>query len=203
MILTAKIAAGQEQLSLRQRADKLYERYEYFKALNLYLELADKNTPPIEVSERIANCYLNINQYANAEIWYAKAIANQKSNRADHYFYAEVLLRDQKFDRAKAQYKIYYNNDPESLAFKVSECDSAALWIQQPTGYTIENEKPFSTPFSDWGLNYDGRSGYIFTSDRLSGEAIDYRTGNSWFKMYHYDGKNKSCIPVNRIIRHQ
>jgi outer membrane protein OmpA-like peptidoglycan-associated protein len=196
MILTAKIAAGQEQFSLRQRADKLYERYQYFKALNLYLELADKNKPPIQILERIADCYLNINQYANAEIWFAKAIADPKSNKTDHYFYAEVLLRDKKYDVAKEQYKLFYSNDPESLAFKLSECDSAALWIKQPTLYTIQNKKAFNTPYSDWGLNYDGKLAYIFTSDRLSGDAIDNRTGNSWFKMYRYDIKTNAVNPL-------
>ena len=199
LVLSVAIAGAQEQLSLRQQADKLYERYQYFRSLSLYLQLVKKNNTDIRVIERIADCYGNINQYNNAEVWYAQAVANPKANKADRYFYAEVLLRDQKFDLAKEQYKMYYNDDPGSLAFKLAVCDSAALWIKQPTDYTIQNKKTLNTPYSDWGLSYDGKSGYIFTSDRITGDAIDNRTGNNWFKMYSYDSKSNSMDPLNIV----
>jgi outer membrane protein OmpA-like peptidoglycan-associated protein len=193
LILLAKFSVAQEQSSVLRQADKVYDRYEYFKSLNLYLQIGK---PDIQVIERIADCYLNINQYANAEIWYAKAVANPRSAKADHYFYAEVLLRDQKFGQAKAQYKLYYDDDPESLAFKLSDCDSAELWMGQASDYKIENKKAYNTPYSDWGLNYEGKKAYLFTSDRITGNAIDNRTGNNWFEMYRADAKTGRVTPV-------
>ena len=55
--------------------------------------------------ERIADCYRLINQYDEAEKWYALTVADPKASAAAHYHYAEILLRDQKFDLAKQQYK--------------------------------------------------------------------------------------------------
>jgi outer membrane protein OmpA-like peptidoglycan-associated protein len=196
LILLAKISLAQEQFSVMRQADKAYDRYEYFKSLSLYLEVVNMDNPDVRVAQRIADCYLNINQYANAEIWYAKAVADPKVNKASHYFYAEVLLRDQKFELAKQQYKLYYDNDPESLAFKLADCDSAALWMSRKSDYKIENKRSFNTPYSDWGLNYEAKTGYIFTSDRITGDAVDNRTGNSWFKLYRADGKTSAVTPV-------
>jgi outer membrane protein OmpA-like peptidoglycan-associated protein len=196
LILLAKISLAQEQFSVMRQADKAYDRYEYFKSLNLYLEVVNKDKPDVKVAERIADCYLHINQYANAEIWYAKAVADSKAGKVSHYFYAEVLLRDQKFGQAKEQYKLYYDKEPESLAFKLANCDSAALWMTQASDYKIENKKLFNTPYSDWGLNYEGKTGLIFTSDRPAGDAVDNRTGNSWFKLYRAVKKTNTVTPV-------
>jgi len=183
--------SAQEQLSLKQQADQYFERYEYFKSIGLYLKIANKNHPEIQVMERLADCYRNINQYQDAEIWYAKAVADTKASKISHYYYAGVLLRDGKFDQAKAQYKIYFANDPAGLALKLSDCDSAILWMRQPTHYQIKNETGLNTQYSDWGLNYDGKTGLIFTSDRFTGDDnTDNRTGNSWFKMYRQDLKS-------------
>lgn len=196
LILLAKISGAQEQFSVMRQADKAYDRYEYFKSLNLYLETVNPENPDVKIAERIADCYLHINQYTNAEIWYAKVIDDPKVNKESHYYYAEVLLRDQKFDQAKVQYKLYYDNDPQSLAFKLAGCDSAALWMSQPSDYKITNKKAFNTPYSDWGLNYEGKKGYLFTSDRITGDAVDKRTGNNWFKAYRADAKTNSIVLV-------
>jgi hypothetical protein len=66
LILSAlSYTLAQEQLSINQQADKLFDRYEYFKSLNYYLKLVHKKTD-VKVLERIADCYLNINQYDDA-----------------------------------------------------------------------------------------------------------------------------------------
>jgi outer membrane protein OmpA-like peptidoglycan-associated protein len=96
-----------------------------------------------------------------------------------------VLLRDQKFDRAKQQYQLYFDNDPGALALKLSTCDSAALWMKESSGYKVKNEKNLNTEYSDWGLNYEGKTALVFTSDRKTDDQdIDNRTGNNWFKLY-------------------
>ncbi len=183
-MLLAKYAGAQEQLSLKQQADKLFERYEYFKSLPLYLKLA-KHKPNVQVLERIADCYRNINRYEDAEAWYAKATADAKASKISHYNYAEVLLRDEKFDLAKEQYKIYFTDAPAELKLKLSTCDSAASWMQQKSAYKVKNEAGFNTEFSDWGLSYEGKAGMVFTSDRITdNQNGDNRTGNNWFTLY-------------------
>jgi outer membrane protein OmpA-like peptidoglycan-associated protein len=192
-------AGAQEQLSVKQQADKLYERYEYFQSLKFYLKLVNDKTD-VKILERIADCYRNINHYEEAETFYARAVADVKASRISHYNYADVLLRNQKFDEAKAQYQLYYTNDPPALSFKFATCDSAALWMKQSSYYKIKNEDKFNTEYSDWGLNFNEEKGFIFTSDRNTGNgSTDNRTGNGWFKMYQTATNNKEIKELTVI----
>ncbi|MFI5137058.1 MAG: OmpA family protein [Sphingobacteriales bacterium] len=184
LLVLAKYAGAQEQLSVKQQADKLFERYEYFKSLSLYLKLV-KHKTGVQVLERIADCYRNINRYEDAETWYARATADPKASKISHYYYAEVLLRDQKFDPAKQQYRLFYTDDADVLKQKLSDCDSAAQWMNEKSVYKVKNEAAFNTEFSDWGLNYEGKNAIVFTSDRKTDNPdIDNRTGNNWFKLF-------------------
>jgi outer membrane protein OmpA-like peptidoglycan-associated protein len=184
-LVLVKYAGAQEQLGLKQQADKLFERYEYFKSLGFYLKVVKNNKADIPVLERIADCYRNMNHYEDAETWYGRAAADVKASKISHYYYAEVLLRNQKFEQAKKQYQLYFTADPAALKLKLSDCDSATFWMGQKSAYKVKNEATLNTEFSDWGVNYDGKTGLVFTSDRKTDEDdIDNRTGNNWFKLY-------------------
>src|ERR1700744_4293229 len=108
LMLLVQISAAQEQLSVKQQADKLYERYEYFKALRMYLKLADRKHPSPAILERISDCFKNINLYDDAEVWYARTVQDSAASNVSHYNYAEVLLRNNKFDLARQQYARYF-----------------------------------------------------------------------------------------------
>lgn len=202
MLVLVKHAGAQEQLSLKQQADNYYARYEYFKSLNLYLKLVKKKTD-VRILERIAGCFRNINRYEDAETWYAKAISDPKASKIDYYYYAGVLLRDEKFDLAKQQFLFYYGNDGAPLARKLALCDSAALWMKSTSVYKVKNYAALNTSFSDWGLTYYGKTGLIFTSDRIADENdLDYRTGNNWFKLYECDtsGTQERAFDVVNLL---
>jgi outer membrane protein OmpA-like peptidoglycan-associated protein len=197
MVLLAKVACGQEQLSIKQQADRLFDRYEYFKSLKFYLKLADKKNPDVKLLERIATCYRYINHYPEAEEWYAKALTDPKAEKLSHYFYAEVLLRNQQFEKAKQQYQLYFTEDTGALALKMADCDSAMVWMKKASLYKVINVGNVNTPFSDWGASYDGKNGIIFTSDRETGDdKTDNRTGNGWFKLYTYDLSSKETRQI-------
>ncbi len=199
ILVLVKYAGAQEQLSVKQQADKFFERYEYFKSLNLYLKLVKKDKTNVQVLERIADCYRNMNRYEDAEAWYAKATADAKASKQSHYYYAEALLRDQKFESAKKQYQLYFADAPDDLKLKLAVCDSAALWMTQQAAYKIKNEANLNTEFSDWGLSYEGKAALVFASDRKTDEQnIDNRTGNNWFKLYEMtaDSRNINQLSV-------
>jgi outer membrane protein OmpA-like peptidoglycan-associated protein len=192
---------AQEQPIKKQVADNLFERYEYAKAVVIYLDLADKNNNKIQVIERIADCYRLINDYDNSEKWYQKTVGKPDAAAIDAYYYAEALLRNKKFDEAREQYKQYYakagNND--ELQFKLATCDSAMAWMKSSSLFTIKNEQRFNTNYSEWGLNYFGETGFVFTSDRKDekkkGDTYE-RTGNGFYKLYQSDGDITIPFPI-------
>jgi outer membrane protein OmpA-like peptidoglycan-associated protein len=194
---------AQEQLSARAQADRLFDRYEYFKSLNIYLKLADADNPDKIVVERVADCYRLMNNYNQAEQWYARAVNYKGMRPADTYFYAEALLRNRKFDKAKEQYKLYFAkvDNAAVLNFKLATCDSAIAWMKKPGSYKVGTEKNINSADADWGVNYSGKTGLIFTSDRSTGDApgsrgIYNRTGNEWLKLFNYDLKSGSTTEM-------
>lgn len=202
VLLTGPVHA-QEQLSKRAQADRLFERYEYFKSLNLYLDLADADNPDIKVIERVADCYRLMNNYEQAEQWYSRIVTYNSIRPVDNYYYAEALLRNKKFDKAKEQYKLYFakNGTKENLDFKLAACDSAALWIKHPGDYKVSIEKKLNSANADWGVTYLGGDTLIFTSDRATsdhsgGRSIDNRSGNEWLKLFNYDLKSEKITEL-------
>lgn len=202
-----RVATAQEQLSKKQLADKLFERYEYYKALNLYLPLTDKNNPDVRVVERVADCYRLVNDSKNAENWYANAINYNNAQVIDWYYYAGALLQNNKLKEAKAQYTAYYKSvgKPDELQFKLATCDSAAKWMAAPNRrYRIIEEKKLNSIYADWGTNFYGaygEYGIVFTSDRVTGsegdKQTDSRTGNAYFKLYRANKDSVLLLPMS------
>jgi len=199
LMLLATFANAQEQLSLKQQADRLFERYEYFKSLNLYLKLANRNHPSTQILERVADCYRNINRFEEAEAWYARAVTDTVASKMSHYYYAETLLYSQKTELAKQQYQIYFGkvNEPVMKALKLANCDSAAVWIKQNSGYKVTSLPNINTAFSEWGLVDNTEGGIFYTSNRVADYGtIDNRTGNGWFWLFEANKNGENSKPV-------
>lgn len=191
LLLVTSLITGvkaQEQPDTRQLAENLFQRYEYFNALKIYKKLAERSNPDGLIIERVADCYRLMDDYDNAEEWYAKAIGYGESEPVNHLYYAEVLLRNKKFNDAKEQYRQYYQDDKAQLAFKLASVDSAQKWMKNPSNaFTIHNEQKLNSKYSDWGLSHFGASNYVFTSDRkVSNSRKDtyYRNGDGYFNIY-------------------
>ncbi|RFZ84273.1 OmpA family protein [Mucilaginibacter terrenus] len=194
---------AQEQPGKKQIADKFFEREEYAKAAEMYLDLTNKANPDYRVIERLADCYRLMNDSRSAEQWYASAIAYDKAAAINIYYYAEALLQNKKLKEAKVQYQAYFAqvNDPERLKFKLATCDSAEKWMTVPVkGFALKLEKGLSTVYSDWGATTYGKNDIVFTSDRVSGyeglKEIDKRTGNSYLKLYLVKNDSIALLPL-------
>jgi outer membrane protein OmpA-like peptidoglycan-associated protein/tetratricopeptide (TPR) repeat protein len=204
IILCCRPLQAQELTNIHTQADRLFDRAEYYKSLDLYLKLSEQNNTLVTVIERIADCYRLMNNYQQAEQWYARLATTQGIKPIDILYYAEVLLSNKKFDKAKEQYKRYYasNGSKADLDFKIAACDSAALWMKSEGNYMVTNEKKINTIYADWGVSYLGKTNIIFTSDRstnnsLHPKAIYNRTGNEWLKLFNYDLQNATIAPVD------
>lgn len=198
-------AMAQEQLSRKQQADVYFNRYEYYPASRLYLPLAERKNPDVKLLEKLAACYRMMNDYEAAEKWYAKVVAAPKATPLSHYYYAEALHSNEKFDLAKAEYEKYGQiaGQPKELALKIASCDSAAKWIKSPKDIKIKNMESLNTKAADWGLNSDGNNGFVFTSERplareTKGNDLYKWNGNPWLKIFSAtaDGQLTGELPI-------
>lgn len=203
VMVSGSLLYAQELTSRRTQADRLFDRAEYFRSLNLYLKLSEVDNPPVAVLERIADCYRLMNNYEQAEDWYSRLSNTKGINPADIFYYAEVLLRNKKIDKAREQYRRFFatGGTKDQLDFKLAVCDSAALWMRLEGNYKVTNEKKINSVYADWGPFYNAKTGLIFTSDRSTSDykgdkGIYARTGTEWLKLFNYDFKSGSSDEI-------
>jgi len=72
-----------------RKADRLFERWEYFKAAALYEKAAAKH-PSADVHYKLGECYMKMNKYSEAQKWYDKV--NQAGPYASAQFYLNYGL---------------------------------------------------------------------------------------------------------------
>ncbi|MBP8192995.1 MAG: hypothetical protein KAX69_05270, partial [Chitinophagales bacterium] len=72
------------------KADKLFADYKYAQAIELYKPIADKGN--IRAVRKIAECYRKINDYDNAEKYYAIVVADKNAIPKSFLYYGQMLM---------------------------------------------------------------------------------------------------------------
>ena len=172
-------------------ANRLYESYSYFLAIEKYKEALDKKIT-LEATMRVADCYRLIENTIKAEEWYKKTMEFKSYPTDVIYFYAQALRENGKYRLAQKQFEEYRrkaeSQDQKEAADKfIESCRVAIEYIENPEEYRIINVSDLNSPNSDFSPTlYQG--GVVFASDRvnpLMGEAIYGWTGEPYIKIYY------------------
>jgi len=190
LLFIAMVAFGQEQPSLRNRAEELFQRYEYADAALLYQKLVDRNRPRLQDLERLAYCYWQMRDYESAENWYARVVGMEESPAESRLQYGEVLKANGKYAEAKKQLAAYgeLSGNSEQVAVAMAGCDSALVWMANPTEHRLQNEH-VNTSLSEFSVFPTGQQAYY------TGEPDGYMrgvgrygwTGNAFLRIYVAD----------------
>lgn len=105
MLLLILCRPGLAQYVIKE-ADARYELLDYRKAIDLY-EQAYKKKASLHAVERLAECNTRIEDYKQAESWYAIAVIMPDAAISDHLNYAKALQNNAKYSEAKAEYLKY------------------------------------------------------------------------------------------------
>ncbi|SDR87367.1 OmpA family protein [Winogradskyella sediminis] len=96
------VTLGYGQNKHTEKADKLYQGYQYVDAIDAYLEVVDDNEADAYVYKQLADSYYHLFNIKEASIWYKKAL--ETTQDAETYFrYAQVLKSEGNYDQANAQ----------------------------------------------------------------------------------------------------
>jgi len=181
--LTIQTRQANAQYVLKQ-ANEQYNLFNYSKAIELYLQAYKKNQT-FEIAEHLANSYRLIQDYKNAETWYATTTALPDAKAEDFLRYAQVLQNNSNYAEAKKQYIKYYALSPEidqkQLKLWLAACDSSIVWMKDPRPFDMTNERGLNSPKSDWGaVKYNNY--IVFTSDRINKAAEDAAKGRGFLR---------------------
>ncbi len=172
------VVEAQEQKQTIDRADEYFSRYEYALAARLYEKLADRKNPKAALLEKLATCYRKTNDYVNAAKWYARLTQYPGTDTINLLYYADMLKSAGRYSDARDAYHLYIQKTGNSTlaTARLAGCDSAILWMRNPTQYRIDNLHTINTASADWGAVWYGNDSIVFTSDYMHPYALDSKT---------------------------
>jgi len=174
-------------------ADNAFANENYYSAIDLYKKAYAKEKDRVEKTRVIffiAECYRLIEDPAQAEVWYSKAIKAQYPNDEAILRLAEALQVQGKFDEAIVEYNRFSAKNPGDKRAKagLTASQTAQKWKDNPTAYEIDNMSLWNSKQSEFSPVYADKkfTSVVFTSTRQGsqGNAIDSRTGESFSDLY-------------------
>lgn len=191
-----------------QKADEAFEAGEYFDAIDLYKDAyaAIREKPlKTKVVFQIAECYRYTNAPAKAELWYKKAVGQDYPDPVSVLHYAESLKKNDKYEDAITEYKIYMDLVPDDPRGKegITSCELALQWMENSIGYEVLDMKYFNSrdrDFSPAFVRDDYKAIYLTSSrDNAAGNKTHGATGQSFADIFEskLDRKGKWSVPVN------
>jgi peptidoglycan-associated lipoprotein len=195
-----------------KKAAKAYTTFdagEYYTAIDQFKDAYQKTTDKKEklhMAFYIAECYRMTDNAPQAALWYGKVIAKDYENPLSILYYADALKMNQNYEEARAQYQHYKELVPDDPRGSdgILSCDFALQWMDQPTGYQVEEMKFFNSKNSDYAPAF-ARGDYqevFFTSsrDETTGNAEHGGTGQGFADIFFSDmdkkGKWSTPLPL-------
>ena len=154
-----------------QKADQLFESYQYVDAIKEYQKLAENKNESIYVFEQLGNCYFTIFDNEKALTWYAKAVQG-KASAETYYRYAQTLKSFGKYEEANKQMDVFAKllpNDERAKKHKLnptyipSLLNASAIFTVSETNINVKDESDFG-PF----LTNDNELYFVSTRNTLN-----------------------------------
>ncbi len=174
---------------------KYYEGFQYSKAIPYLKKVADKNsTDKNDATLKLANSYLNIKDYKNAEAYYQKAIEQGNTEPLTHYNYGTVLKNNNKYDEALKEFSTYIRSNPNDAKAKnaIKSFQDIKVWQSLPKEYDIANLSEINTEKSEFcPVIYDNKLFYTSWQkpDLVNFESFDF-DGTPYLNIYYANLKN-------------
>lgn len=111
------LTASYGQSKLTEKADKLFESYQYVDAIEQYLKLTQTKEADAYVYTKLADSYYTIFNTEEASKWYAKAVEG-KATAETYYRYAQSLKTAGKYKEANQQMNLFAQLEPNDSRAK-------------------------------------------------------------------------------------
>ena len=162
------------QKNFYKEAEKKFNSFEYFAAIDLYkaaYKKAPKKLKP-ECLWKTAECYRLINDIRQAEIYYQKSIkAKCEQATLATLYLADMMKQQEKYPEAMSEYEKYKKEVPSDKRGErgVKSSEQAQKWKDNPTRYKVENMVQINGRDWDYAPMYAERKKYttlLFSSTR-------------------------------------
>jgi len=185
-----------------EKGDKLFADYKYAQAIPVYKPLADSGN--IRAVRKIAECYRKINEYENAEKYYALVVADKNAIPKSFLYYGQALMNNGKYEDAKIWLKKYIATKPDEdnvLAKNLLEsCEKAKEKSTTERKVIIKKITWLNSAASDFcAVPYE--DGILFTSTREG--KINGTSGSAYQKVFYAKLSHDTAVfiePVHGVV---
>ncbi|MGX1024987.1 OmpA family protein [Psychroflexus sp. MBR-150] len=150
-----------------KKADKHFNRLEFVDAIKSYEKLISKDKANAYVYKQLAIANYNISNTKESERYYEQYFKNAENPQAEDYFnYAQILLSNKKYDKAKKAYQDFATkapNDSRAKAFLANKDFVQELQNMAPN-YEAK-AMDLNSEYSDFG-GYENDTYFYFVSSR-------------------------------------
>lgn len=183
MLLLITISYSQNKIT--SKADKLFESYQYVRAINEYLKIAESKYADEYVFAQIADCYFTIFDVENASKWYAKAIG--RNAKPETYFrFAQVLKSCGKYKEANKQMDVFAKllpNDERAKEYKLNSNYISTLGNIAKM-FDVSEITLKGSGKSDFGALLTDDASFYFVSTRNTSNKTDKWNNQPYLDIY-------------------
>ena len=182
IIITTSVY-GQNKLS--EKADKLYDGYQYIDAIEAYLQLVEDNNADAYVYKQLADSYYNVFNIEEASKWYKKALENTQDAET-HYRYAQVLKSQGDYEAANKQMDAFSKMNPNDVRAKVhlENPNYIPKLADISKTFTVEGIDINDDAQSDFGAVLSNDNILYFVSTRKTSGKEDAWTNQPYLDIY-------------------
>lgn len=198
------LTAGYGQNKATEKADQLFESYQYVGAIEEYLKLAESKNANEYVYTQLADSYYNVFNMSEAAKWYAKATEG-KAAAETYYRYAQTLKALGKYQDANKQMDAFARLMPNDVRAK--EHKANPNYIPSLTNRTkmfdVAATNINSKGQSDFGAVLTNDKTLYFTSTRNTAKKTDKWANQPYLDIFqatrNEDGTFTEPKPVDEL----
>ncbi len=167
------------QKTYTKLGDDAFKGFDFKLALTYYGNAIRKDSSNSGLRQKIADSYRLMNDWENAEKWYALAANDQGLAPENKLYYAEALRANQKYAEAKPYYTAYLAAKPDDASVKerLNGLDQVKELAKDKGLYNLELMS-INSPKQDFGPAFFKDGKILFCSNRESVTA--YRKQDNW-----------------------
>ncbi len=192
LAIAVSVAIGCSNKLIR-KAESHHDSENFSSAAKTYEEALKDNSTENDTKAMLAlaDCYYNMNRYADAEKWYAKAINSPDAKPIDRRHYAEVMKAQGKCAEANAVLEEYLKADPNDrvarnmmVPCKTETSATETTTLPADSLYAV-SQIDFGFIGSSFSPSRFGSQLFVTASTPNSvGAPMDERTGKGFLDLY-------------------
>jgi len=198
------MTASFAQNKFTEKADKLFESYQYVGAIDEYLKLAESKNVNQYVYEQLADCYFTIFNTEKAIVWYEKAVQG-KPKPETYYRYAQTLKSFGKYKEANSQMDIFASVVPNDVRAKEHKLNPNYIpsLVNKSKLFDVSETNFKNKGQSDFGPILNNDNSFYFVSTRNASNKTDQWNDQPYLDIYkayrNEDGTLTEPTPVKEL----